>query len=78
MSAARRAAARPGGHGATQYIGFGTTETGRHHSDLHHLFLEDGHAQRSLQYLPQRLGGVFHLFQAALIIFIMPQIYFLV
>ena len=49
------AAALPGGHGAAQGVGLVGAEIGRQHGDLHHLLLEDGHAQRTRQ--RRRQGG---------------------
>ena len=59
------AAARPGSHGAPQHVGLGAAETGRNHRDLHHLFLEDGHAQGAFQHCFQGLGGVIDRLSAA-------------
>ena len=43
------ALALPGRHRAAQLVGLAAREAGRDHRDLHHLLLEDRHAERALQ-----------------------------
>ena len=52
----------PGGHGATQFIGFARRKAGRHHCQLHHLFLKNRHAQRTCQHRFHRLARIDHGF----------------
>ncbi len=44
------AVAFPGGHGAAQLVGFAWAIVGGNHGDLHHLFLEQRHAQGAFQH----------------------------
>ncbi len=43
------ALALPRGHGAAQFVGLACGEAGGDHGQLHHLFLEHGHAQGAFQ-----------------------------
>ena len=57
MELVHTALAAPGRHRAAQLVGLATAEAGGDHADLHHLLLEDGHAQRALQrHVQLRLG----------------------
>jgi hypothetical protein len=51
------ALALPGGHGAAQLVRLARREAGGQHRHLHHLLLEDRHAQRAAQgFLQAALG----------------------
>ncbi len=52
------ALALPGRHPASQRVCLARREVGREDSQLHHLFLEDRHAQRALQRLLGLLAGI--------------------
>ncbi len=54
------ALAFPGGHGTAQLVGFSRSEAGRQHRNLHHLLLEDGHAQGARQRGFEGFTGVVH------------------
>jgi len=57
------AAAAPDRHRAPQVVRFVLLVAGMDHQ-LHHLFLEQGNAQRGLQNVPDAIGGVGHLLAA--------------
>ncbi len=52
------ALALPGRHRAAQLVGFAGREVGGDHRDLHHLFLENRHAERALEHAAQRRARV--------------------
>lgn len=54
------AAALPRRHRAAQFIGLAGRVPRRHHRDLHHLLLEQRHAERAAEHRLQRLRGVAH------------------
>ncbi len=54
------ALAPPCRHRATQLIGFAGREAGRDHRQLHHLLLEDRHAERARQHRTHRLARIVH------------------
>ena len=52
------AALLPSRHRAAQAIGLAGREAGGHHRELHHLLLEDRHAERASQHLLHRFARV--------------------
>src|SRR5262249_52395104 len=58
------ALALPGGHRATQGIGFVAAEAGRDHRELHHLLLEDRHAERAVEHRAHGFARIAHLLLA--------------
>ena len=54
------AAALPRRHRAPQLVGLARGEAGGDDRQLHHLLLEDRHAQRAAEHLAQRFGGIGH------------------
>jgi hypothetical protein len=60
VEGAEAALALPGRHRAAQLVGLAGREVGRQDGQLHHLLLEDRHAQRALQRLAHLVAGVVH------------------
>ena len=58
------ALALPGGHGAAQLVGVAGREAGRHHGDLHDLFLEDRHAHGAREHVAHLFAGIGFVFLA--------------
>ena len=52
------AASLPRRHRTPQLVGFAGREAGRDDRQLHHLFLEQGHAERALEHLPSMLPRI--------------------
>ena len=52
------ALAPPRRHRAPQMIGFARREPRRDDRELHHLLLEDRHAERALEHAPDRIAGI--------------------
>ncbi len=52
------AGAPPRGHRASQLVGLLTGIFGRNHREVHHLFLENRHAERALEHWPQLIFSV--------------------
>ena len=56
--------ALPGGHRAAQLVGFAGREAGGHDGHLHHLLLEDRHAERALERRLDLVARILDRFQA--------------
>ncbi len=52
------ALAFPGRHAAAQPVCIPCAESRCNHGQLHHLFLENGHAQGAAQHVPDRIAGI--------------------
>ncbi len=58
------AVALPGGHRATQSVGFTGCKAGRYHCEFDYLLLKDRNAQRAVKHLAHCLAGVGNRFFA--------------